>query len=91
MEALNRISPQNYANSSQRFAYGSPPHGSVPFTPYTPMYFPDLKNLTNEELQILNDHPAKQDTFLDNLQQVGEVNKAVETLISQIEYLAGKY
>lgn len=53
------------------------------------LVFPDLNNLTLEELQQLNDNEDRQNEFIDNLPQIRELNKMLDDLIVKIEELAG--
>ncbi|XP_044736269.1 vacuolar protein sorting-associated protein 37A [Chrysoperla carnea] len=89
---VGRASPvsQNYGNNYSRL-YNSPTRASTSMSLPIPMqaiYFPELNNLTIEELQKLKESESKQDEFLDNLIQVKEINDTIDALILQIENIA---
>lgn len=91
---VGRASPvsQNYGNNYSRL-YNSPTRASTSMPLPIPMqaiYFPELNNLTIEELQKLKESESKQDEFLDNLIQVKEINDTIDALILQIENIAGE-
>lgn len=51
--------------------------------------FPELANMSLEELQLLNENIDVQDEFVNDLPQVKEQNKYLDDLIVQVEELAG--
>lgn len=52
--------------------------------------FPELQELTIDELKFLNEDPEGLDEFLDNLPMFKEQNKTMEDLVSNIEEMAGE-
>lgn len=61
------------------------------FVHQTAVTFPELANLSLEELQLLNTNIDVQDEFVNDLPQIKEQNKQLDDLILQVEELAGDF
>lgn len=86
-EALGRASPQ-YTLSFMGQQNFSPPVPSTTQPQTQSVAFPELNNLSLEELQFLNESLDRQEEFIEDLPQVKEMNKALDDLILQVEELA---
>lgn len=53
-------------------------------------FFPELHNLTNEELKLFNEDEEKLDEFLEEHSQLKDIDAAVEDTIDWVEKTAGK-
>jgi len=52
--------------------------------------FPELNNLTNEELKRLSEDDDKLDDFLEKHSQIKDINAAIEDAMDWVEKTAGK-
>ncbi|KAJ8985501.1 hypothetical protein NQ317_015043 [Molorchus minor] len=82
-----RASPINYQSFSNMRSF-SPPHMTQSNFVHQSTLFPELSQLSLEELQLLNENIDRQDEFISEIPQIKEQNKAVDDLIGQVEELA---
>lgn len=76
----------HYANAN----YQQPlPNQSQAKTPQS-IIFPELNNLTNEELKRLSEDDDKLDDFLEKHSQIKDINAAIEDAMDWVEKTAGK-
>lgn len=73
-------------------SFSPPPHMSQSSFVHQPaITFPELANLSLDELQLLNENIDVQDEFVNDLPQIKEQNKLLDDLILQVEELAGNF
>ncbi|XP_056642440.1 vacuolar protein sorting-associated protein 37A [Diorhabda sublineata] len=77
-----RASPINFSTFSNMKSFSPPPH------PQQILSIPELSTLTLDELQFLNENTDKQDEFIEQLAPIKEQNKALDSLIQNVEELA---
>lgn len=82
---IDRISPNYSLNYIGKQNY-SPPSTS---TQVHSIIFPELNNLTLEELKFINENGDRQNEFIDDMPQVKERYKSLNDTVTQIENLAG--
>lgn len=86
-----RASPINYQTFSPSVKNFSPPlHIPHPSYLQQSVAFPELADLSLEELQFLNENLDRQDEFVDELPLIKEQNKTLDELLSNVEELAGR-
>ncbi|CAG9825082.1 unnamed protein product [Phaedon cochleariae] len=74
VQSLSPPTPMTLSNNSQ--------------LPHPSLAFPELLNLSLEELNFLNENSDRQDEFIDDLPIMKKQNKALDDLILQVEDLA---
>lgn len=75
----------HYANANYQQPLPSQSQTQVPRS-----IFPELNNLTNEELKRLSEDDDKLDDFLEKHSQIKEINVAIEDAMDWVEKTAGK-
>lgn len=83
---MGRISP-NYPSSYLNRQSFSPPQATSVFQTFT---FPELNTYSLEDLQFLNESEERRGEFLENLQQMHDMNKTLDDMILLVEELAGE-
>lgn len=76
----------HYANANYQQPLPSQLQTQVPQS----IIFPELNNLTNEELKRLGEDDDKLDDFLEKHSQIKEINAAIEDAMDWVEKTAGK-
>lgn len=84
-----RSSPVIYQNLPSVSSF-SPPLYIPQLRHFQSVAFPELQELSLDELTFLNQNSDRLDEFLDNLPMFKEQNKTMEDLVTNIEELAGK-
>nr|XP_050853392.1 vacuolar protein sorting-associated protein 37A isoform X2 [Vespula vulgaris] len=95
---LHNASPSRYTTNQQRTAYLNSHYANTNYHATLPscaqakavqsFVFPELNNLSNEELKKLNEDEDRQDEFLEKHSQLKDVNMAIEDTIDWVEKTA---
>ncbi|KAI4485449.1 hypothetical protein M0804_006954 [Polistes exclamans] len=93
---LHNASPSRYTTNQQRATYltytNTNYHPTLPSCVQTKVVqsfiFPELNNLSNEELKKLNEDEDRQDEFLEKHSQLKDINTAIEDTIDLVEKTA---
>ncbi|XP_014603869.1 PREDICTED: vacuolar protein sorting-associated protein 37A [Polistes canadensis] len=93
---LHNASPSRYTTNQQRATYltytNTNYHPTLPSCVQTKVVqsfiFPELNNLSNEELKKLNEDEDRQDEFLEKHSQLKDINTAIEDTIYLVEKTA---
>lgn len=84
-----RSSPVIYQNLPSLSNFSPPLYMPQP-RHFHSVAFPELQDLTLDELKFLNQDSDRLDEFLDNLPMFKEQNRTMEDIITNIEELAGE-
>lgn len=97
--ALHNASPSRYTTNQHRTTYLNSHYANTNYHATLPscaqakavqsFVFPELNNLSNEELKKLNEDEDRQDEFLEKHSQLKDVNTAIEDTIDWVEKTAG--
>ncbi|XP_015171282.1 PREDICTED: vacuolar protein sorting-associated protein 37A [Polistes dominula] len=93
---LHNASPSRYTTNQHRATYltytNTNYHPTLPSCAQTKVVqsfiFPELNNLSNEELKKLNEDEDRQDEFLEKHSQLKDINTAIEDTIDWVEKTA---
>ncbi|XP_018568891.1 vacuolar protein sorting-associated protein 37A [Anoplophora glabripennis] len=89
LDSEKRTSPINFHSSFSTIkSFSPPPHMPQPSFVHQTVPFPELANMSLEELQLLNENIDMQDDFVNELPQIKEQNKHLDDVIVQVEELA---
>ncbi|XP_022899918.1 vacuolar protein sorting-associated protein 37A [Onthophagus taurus] len=83
IDNMGRVSPNYHLNYVNRLSF-SPPTSSG----FQTIAFPELNNLSLDELQFLNENEDRLEEFLENLPQMKEMNRRLDDTILNVEEMA---
>ncbi|GJQ70224.1 putative modifier of rudimentary (Mod(r)) protein [Trypoxylus dichotomus] len=83
-ENMGKISPNYQSNYLSRHSFSTSQATNV----FQTIAFPELNSYALDELVFLSENEERREEFIDNLQQVRDMNKMLDDMISHIEELA---